>query len=86
MGVAPDVQQAGIGSRILQAVETFVRDATPAAPAPAAAPPPLLWCNARETAIGFYQRNGWTVESDRFDVPTVGPHVKMLKRLGPPVR
>jgi GNAT superfamily N-acetyltransferase len=37
-----------------------------------------LWCNARVVAVPFYRRMGWTVESDEFEVPTAGPHVKML--------
>jgi GNAT superfamily N-acetyltransferase len=36
--------------------------------------PRLLWCNARLGAVGFYERLGWTVVSDVFDIPTVGPH------------
>jgi GNAT superfamily N-acetyltransferase len=37
------------------------------------------WCNARKPAIGFYQKLGWNVDSDEFDIPTAGPHVKMSK-------
>jgi len=36
-----------------------------------------FWCNARTTAIGFYEQAGWSVETDIFDIPTAGPHVKM---------
>lgn len=44
--------------------------------------PQPLWCNARNEAIGFYRKQGWTVESDLFQVPTVGPHVVMARRCG----
>ncbi len=47
----------------------------------AAVGPRLLWCNAREAAVGFYQRLGWTVCSDRFDVPLFGPHFRMWTRV-----
>jgi len=40
-----------------------------------------LWCNARTPAAGFYQKQGWTVLSEVFEIPTAGPHVKMSKRL-----
>lgn len=44
------------------------------------------WCNARTSAIGFYERLGWTVASEPFDMPPVGPHVKMVLARTPPRR
>lgn len=38
----------------------------------------LVWCNARTSAIGFYEKLGWQVVSEPFDVLTAGPHVKMV--------
>jgi GNAT superfamily N-acetyltransferase len=43
----------------------------------------VLWCNARTPAVGFYEAMGWRVVSDTFEIPTAGPHVKMVKRLQP---
>jgi len=40
-----------------------------------------LWCNARESARGFYEKHGWLIESGRFDIPTAGPHFRMSRRL-----
>jgi GNAT superfamily N-acetyltransferase len=40
-----------------------------------------LWCNARVPAAGFYQKHGWAIVSEVFEIPTAGPHVKMSKRL-----
>jgi len=40
----------------------------------------LFWCNARVPALRFYQRHGWKIDSDKFDIPTAGPHRKMVKR------
>lgn len=40
-----------------------------------------LWCNARTPAVPFYEAMGWTVESEVFEIPTAGPHVRMAKRL-----
>jgi GNAT superfamily N-acetyltransferase len=39
----------------------------------------LLWCNARVAAVPFYERQGWTVVSDVFDIPTAGPHHVMTR-------
>ena len=38
-----------------------------------------LWCNARKSAIGFYEKVGFEIVSDEFDVPDVGPHYIMSK-------
>jgi predicted GNAT family N-acyltransferase len=43
----------------------------------------LVWCDARTTASGFYERMGFTVVSEPFDKPGIGPHVGMLKNLIP---
>ena len=36
-----------------------------------------VWCNARTPAQPFYERAGFSVRSDVFDVPPLGPHVVM---------
>ena len=33
-----------------------------------------VWCNARTGAIGFYERHGFTIVGEEFDVPDIGPH------------
>ena len=44
----------------------------------------LVWCNARVTAAGFYERFGFTVVTDEFDTPGIGPHVGMVIPLSSP--
>jgi GNAT superfamily N-acetyltransferase len=44
----------------------------------------LVWCDARTTAAGFYERMGFTIVTEPFDKPVIGPHVGMLIEL--PVR
>ncbi len=39
----------------------------------------MMWCNAREPAVRFYEKNGWKRVSKVFDIPTAGPHIKMTK-------
>jgi predicted GNAT family N-acyltransferase len=43
----------------------------------------LVWCDARTTASGFYELMGFTVVTEPFDKPGIGPHVGMLKDLVP---
>jgi predicted GNAT family N-acyltransferase len=42
----------------------------------------VAWCTARVPAAGFYRRYGFETEGDAFDVPPIGPHVRMRRRLG----
>ena len=73
MATAPEFRRRGLGKTLLQLAERDVL-AEPAAPR-------VLWCNARVPAIEFYQLQGWQIVSERFEIPTAGPHFRMLKRL-----
>jgi GNAT superfamily N-acetyltransferase len=72
MATAQDRARQGIGSAVLRYLEDDV--------APEAGIR-LLWCNARTSASGFYAGAGWKLASAVFDVPDVGPHVRMIRRL-----
>jgi GNAT superfamily N-acetyltransferase len=72
MAVDEPQQRRGLGRELLTHAE---------AAAASAGQTGLLWCNARLPAAGFYQKRGWTIVSDVFEIPTAGPHVKMSKRL-----
>ena len=72
MATLPEVRGKGCGRRILDACLEAAN----------LAGIPLLWCNARESAVGFYSKQGWQVVGERFDIPTVGPHYRMLLRTG----
>lgn len=39
-----------------------------------------IWCNARTSAIGFYERCGFIVVSEPFEIEGIGPHVVMEHR------
>jgi predicted GNAT family N-acyltransferase len=43
----------------------------------------LLWCDARVTAAGFYERLGFAVVTDEYDKPGIGAHVGMLLEVTP---
>ncbi|WP_114166099.1 GNAT family N-acetyltransferase [Exiguobacterium sp. TNDT2] len=64
-GMATDPKSAGqgIGSAFLQALHRELDDA--------------WWCNAREVAVRFYERNGLVKIGDAFDIPGIGPHYVM---------
>ena len=66
MAVDPTRQRSGIGAAVLSAAATAARTAEQP-----------LWCEARAHAVGFYERNGWAVESGLFEVPRIGPHYRM---------
>lgn len=36
-----------------------------------------VWCNARRVAYGFYERYGFRIVSDEFEIEGVGPHKVM---------
>lgn len=41
----------------------------------------LIWFNARENAVGFYQKMGYEIMGNAFDIPDVGIHYVMWKKL-----
>lgn len=72
MAVDPEFQNRGIGSRLLTEVERSVLEDSPTR---------LLWCNGRVPALAFYERHGWAMASEQFEVPASGPHFKLIRRL-----
>lgn len=74
MAVEPGHRDQGIGARLLTRCVAHVLDQRGR----------VLWCNAREAAIGFYEANGWRVVSDSFDLAPSGPHRLMRLDLPSP--
>jgi GNAT superfamily N-acetyltransferase len=72
MATALDFRNAGLGRELLNSLQADIL---------ATHPVHLFWCNARVPAIRFYQRMGWQVVSEEFEIPTAGPHVRMVKRV-----
>jgi len=71
MATLPWVRGMGYGQRLLKVAENHIRDQSAK----------MIWCNVRIHAIGFYQKAGFTVNSDRFSIRQVGEHVLMTKHL-----
>ena len=44
-----------------------------------------VWCDARVSAIGFYDRVGWSVDSKVYEVEHVGRHQRAFRRIVVPV-
>lgn len=71
-GMATDERhrRTGLGSRLLAHALADAAGDGPERPA---------WCNARVGARGFYERQGWVVVSEPFEIAGIGPHVRMLR-------
>jgi len=71
MATAEEARGHGVGSALLTAcVEEAKR-----------AGANWIWCNARTPAAGFYSRQGFKVQGGIFDIPTAGPHYRMLRAI-----
>jgi GNAT superfamily N-acetyltransferase len=69
MATLPEVRGLGFGKALLGTCEDSV----------CAKQDPLIWCNARVTAAEFYTQHGWQIASEIFEIPTVGPHYRMIR-------
>jgi GNAT superfamily N-acetyltransferase len=72
MAVMPNRQRKGIGEQLVRHAEHFARDHHYG----------LIWFNARENAVGFYRKLGYETGSGPFEIPDVGTHFRMFKKLG----
>ena len=72
MATAREAQGKGLGGELLEA----------ACERMAAAGHRLVWARARDAALAFYQRHGFTVQGDGFvDAATQLPHHLVVRRL-----
>ncbi len=71
MAVDLDAQGTGLGGFLISAASAYFKDKAV----------DLIWCNARESAYGFYRKNGFENENQEFNVEQIGVHDKMLKYL-----
>lgn len=72
MVVQKDLQGEGIGTRLLEHAYTlfFGRFGLR-----------FLWCNARVSALGFYENQKFETFGDVFDIPGIGPHFVMWREM-----
>lgn len=72
MAILPDFQQQNIGTELLLAGETILKRDFGAT---------FLWFNARESAVGFYKKFGYSTKGEPFMIPNVCRHIMMYKNL-----
>lgn len=56
-------------------------DNTPPKSATTTNSPHNIWCNARRSAVAFYEAAGFVVCSDEFEITGIGPHYVMALRV-----
>ena len=67
MATDPEHRGRGYGSALAAACVAHARSAGAR----------RVWLQARPAAIALYERAGFVRESEEFDVPGIGPHVRM---------
>jgi predicted GNAT family N-acyltransferase len=63
---------SGLGSSVLEAIERAAREGGGA----------RLWCNARVGAAAFYERGGFQIEGEEYEIEGIGPHFLMSRPIG----
>jgi len=71
MAVLPEFQKYGLGKKLVLHSEEFLRSIKTE----------LIWFNAREEAVGFYQKLGYKIIGEAFMITDVGIHFVMFKSL-----
>lgn len=67
MATLPDHQGQGLSSALLRTAFPVIKQNQCT----------LLWCNAREKAMGFYKKVGFQSIGDFFTIPHIGKHILM---------
>lgn len=71
MAVHPEYQRQNIGKKLVLYSEKELKKMNTE----------IIWCNARENAVRFYEKLDFKVISDQFEIPDIGPHYVMFKKL-----
>jgi len=71
MAVLSDFQKKGIGEKLVNYAESDAKNRNA----------DLIWFNAREIAVPFYEKLGYKIIGQPFKIGDVGKHFVMFKRL-----
>ncbi|MGK0254158.1 MAG: GNAT superfamily N-acetyltransferase [Mariniflexile sp.] len=71
MAVLDNYQSIGLGKLLLSHGETLLK----------AQNTQIIWCNAREKAVNFYKKNGYSTIGTPFEIKEIGWHYMMYKLL-----
>jgi len=67
MATLPEVRGQGYGAALVRSGSAYV----------AMERGLYLWCEARESALGFYEKLGFAIRGERFELPYTGSHFRM---------
>lgn len=67
MATAESIRGTGLGAMLIAAVLDHARSLGASS----------VWCSARVPAAGFYLHQGFVATSDEYEVPGIGPHLRM---------
>lgn len=67
MATLPEYQGQGLSSALLRTAFPVIKQNQCT----------LLWCNAREKAMGYYLKVGFKPSGDFFEIPQIGKHILM---------
>ena len=71
MAVLEQHQKKGFGEALLKYCENQIRIKSGE----------IIWFNAKETAIGFYEKSAYKKIGDGFEIPDIGIHYMLFKQL-----
>ena len=71
MATLPEFQGQGLSSALLRTAFPVIKSNQGS----------LIWCNAREKAIGFYTKVGFAPTGDVFTIPNIGKHILMSMKI-----
>lgn len=72
MATLPEYQGQGLSSELLNMAFPIIKQNFCS----------LLWCNARVSAVGYYQKVGFEIHDEKtFEIEGIGPHVLMFKKI-----
>lgn len=71
MAARPEVRNRGVGSALLSGLVAHI----------AGAGGGILWCNARVSARGLYERGGMRQWGEVWEEPHIGPHIVMWRNI-----
>ncbi|WP_345005146.1 GNAT family N-acetyltransferase [Snuella lapsa] len=71
MAVLESFQNKGLGGIMLNYGEQLLKNKLT----------DVIWCNAREVALNFYKKQGYTIVGEPFDIKGIGSHYTMRKFL-----
>jgi GNAT superfamily N-acetyltransferase len=71
MAVVEDYQHKGFGNQLLFHAENYCKEQYGN----------IIWFNAREKAVPFYEKNDYQILGESFEIPEVGIHFVMFKKI-----